>query len=340
MSDTSKVRVVRRDFLKGGAAWAATALLGLPSVATAEPPPEIEKLRIAQGPFICYAPQMLAAELLRLEGFTEVDYVPVPPDYTLTTIVGAKRVDLSMFGPTIAVAAIDAGWPVVMLAGIHVGCWELFARDELSSVRELQGKRIAVIGLGATDHLFIASMLAYVGVHPVKEVKWIPTRSLAENMRLFLAGEADAFLGFPPQPQEMRMRKAGRVLVSTTLDRPWSQYFCCMASMHREFVERYPVATKRTVRALLKASDLCANEPERAARYLVARGYERRYDVAFEVLKSLFYARWRESSPEDTLRFHALRLYEVGMIKSTPNKLIAEGSDWRFLDELKRELKA
>ena len=40
------------------------------------------------------------------------------------------------------------------------------------------------------------------------------------------------------------------------------------------------------------------------------------------------------------MRFYALRLHEVGMIKSTPNTIIAEGTDWRFVNELKRELKA
>jgi hypothetical protein len=50
--------------------------------------------------------------------------------------------------------------------------------------------------------------------------------------------------------------------------------------------------------------------------------------------------RWRESNPEDTLRFHALRLHEVGMIKSTPQRIVAQGTDWRFWNELKRELKA
>jgi NitT/TauT family transport system substrate-binding protein len=283
---------------------------------------------------------MLAEELLRLEGFTEVEYVPVPADNTYITMVGKGRVDLAIFGPTSAVAALDAGLPLVMLSGVHVGCWELFANERTAAVHDLKGKRIAVIGMGALDQLFIATMLAYVGVHPVKEVEWIQTRKLSESMRLFLEGEADAFLAFPPQPQEMRLKKAGRVLVNTTLDRPWSQYFCCMASMPREFVERNPVATKRALRALLKAADLCANEPERAARYLVAKGYETRYEVALEVLKSLPYNRWRESSPEDTLRFYALRLHEVGMIKTAPQKLLAQGTDWRFLNELKKELKA
>jgi hypothetical protein len=28
------------------------------------------------------------------------------------------------------------------------------------------------------------------------------------------------------------------------------------------------------------------------------------------------------------------------MLRSSPNALLAEGTDWRFVDELKRELKA
>jgi NitT/TauT family transport system substrate-binding protein len=94
------------------------------------------------------------------------------------------------------------------------------------------------------------------------------------------------------------------------------------------------------MRAILKATDLCAREPERAARYIVAKGYEPSYDVALEVLKSLSYTRWRTYDPEDSLRFYGLRLHEAGLIKSPPQKLIAQGTDWRFLNELRRELKA
>ena len=159
-------------------------------------------------------------------------------------------------------------------------------------------------------------------------------------MELFAQGEVDAFLGFPPEPQELRARKIGHVVVNSTMDRPWSQYFCCMVVGQREFVHDHPVATKRVVRALLKANDICAAEPERAAQQLVDRGFAERYDYALETLTALPYALWREFDPEDSLRFFALRLHEVGMIKSTPNALLAEGTDWRFLNELKRELKA
>ena len=61
--------------------------------------------------------------------------------------------------------------------------------------------------------------------------------------------------------------------------------------------------------------------------------------LALQSLQEIAYPLWREYDPEDTLRFFALRLHEVGMIKSTPQKLIAQGTDWRFLTELKKELK-
>ena len=50
--------------------------------------------------------------------------------------------------------------------------------------------------------------------------------------------------------------------------------------------------------------------------------------------------KWREYDAEDAIRFYALRLHEFGFIKSSPQKILAEGTDWRFLNELKRELKA
>ena len=69
------------------------------------------------------------------------------------------------------------------------------------------------------------------------------------------------------------------------------------------------------------------------------QGSTRRFDSALETLKTLPYDTWRDYDPEDTLRFYALRLHEVGMLKSTPQQIMAQGTDWRFLTELKKELK-
>jgi NitT/TauT family transport system substrate-binding protein len=99
------------------------------------------------------------------------------------------------------------------------------------------------------------------------------------------------------------------------------------------------VATKRALRAILKATDVCALEPDRAARALVDKGLVQNYDYAVQTMQEVPYDKWREYDPEDTVRFYALRLQEAGMIKSNPQKLIAQSTDWRFLTELKKELK-
>jgi NitT/TauT family transport system substrate-binding protein len=57
-------------------------------------------------------------------------------------------------------------------------------------------------------------------------------------------------------------------------------------------------------------------------------------------MKEIGYGRWRDYDPDDAVRFLALRLREAGMIKSTPNDIAAQGTDWRFFNELKRELKS
>ena len=138
---------------------------------------------------------------------------------------------------------------------------------------------------------------------------------------------------------ELRARQLGHVLINSTVDRPWSQYYCCMVYTHKAFVQQYPVATKRVLRAILKAADLCTSGPERAARFLVDKGYTQSYDAAFQTMKEIGYEKWREYDPEDTVRFYALRMQEAGMITSTPQKIIAQGTDWRFFTALKKELK-
>src|SRR4029450_5760267 len=115
--------------------------------------------------------------------------------------------------------------------------------------------------------------------------------------------------------------------------------FCCMVYANREFVRKHPMATKRVLRAILKANAICSLEPERVARFLVDAGYTRTYEYALETIKDIGYNRWREYEAEDTIRFYALRLQEAGMIKATPQKLIAQGTDWRFLNELKKGLR-
>ena len=97
---------------------------------------------------------------------------------------------------------------------------------------------------------------------------------------------------------------------------------------------------QRFLRAILKAADLCVTEPMRVAQRIVEGGFTARYDYALQALREIPYAKWREYDPEDAIRFYSLRLRESGFIKAPPNKILADGTDWRFLEELKREMKA
>jgi NitT/TauT family transport system substrate-binding protein len=106
-----------------------------------------------------------------------------------------------------------------------------------------------------------------------------------------------------------------------------------------EYVQRYPIATKRVLRSLLKTVDLCLTEPQTVAQRLIDGGFASSYDFAVQTLNDVRYDRWRDFDPEDSLRFYALRMQEVGLIKRNPNDIILAGSDWRFINELRRELK-
>jgi len=304
-----------------------------------EPPPEVTTVRLPQTANICLAPGYIAEELLRAEGFTEIRYVPSPHGFSTPELVGRGEIDYGFSFAASVVYQLDAGMPITALSGIHSGCYELFAHEPIRAIRDLKGRRVGINTLTSSGHLYVAIMAAHVGLDPHQDIDWIVPPS-GNAMALFAEGEVDAFIGFPPEPQELRAGNIGHVIVGTTTDKPWSQYLCCILYGNREAVREHPVATKRFVRAILKAADICATEPERAARSLVDGGFAKRYDYALQTLTEVPYEHWREFDPEDTMRFFALRLHEVGMIKSSPNALLAEGTDWRFLNELRRELKA
>jgi NitT/TauT family transport system substrate-binding protein len=305
--------------------------------AAADPPPETTTLRIGYSG-LCMSPQLVAEDLLRAEGFTDVQYRRDPFTGPLAwRALASGETQLTMAFSAPLMIQIERGDPIVMLAGIHVGCFELVGSERVRSVRDLKGKTVAVQALEGAPHILISLMVAYVGVDPKKDINWV-TLPNAEAKQQLAEGKIDALYATPPDAQELRARKVGRVVVNSNVERPWSQYFCCALAANREFVKQYPVATKRALRAILKASDICATEPERVVDLLVNKGYATQRSYALQGLKETSY-HWRRYDIEDTVRFWALRLHQAGMIKSTPQRMMAQGTDWRFLNELKRELK-
>jgi NitT/TauT family transport system substrate-binding protein len=355
----------RREFLTNTALAGAAGLGGFGTwgkTLAAEPPPapaaerqlETTTVRLAKElPDECAGPYFAAEDLLSAEGFTDISY----PEIHNTGVVEAAARGAVDFQTSLAFGslpkAIENGLPIVALAGIHIGCFELFAREGIRHIADLKGKSIGLTGTAPAALLTL--MAAWVGLDPSKDFRWVTEASIGDKtlashavtdpsttpLALFVEGKIDACLTGPGEDEEkLRARHAGHVIFNTTTDSPWSQYFCCMLVGNREYVRRYPVATKRVLRAILKAADLCASEPARVARQLVDRGFSDHYDSAFKTLTDIPYSAWRDYDPEDSVRFYALRLRDAGLIKSTPNKLIADGTDWSFLNEIKRELKA
>jgi NitT/TauT family transport system substrate-binding protein len=331
----------RRDLLLAGACAASTAILWSPvtrlSAEGPNPRPETTTIRLAKNPVICIAPQYVVSDLLNAEGFTNVVYVQSDAGVEQTKAVGKGDIDFTLHFSGPLLLQVDRGLSITILAGIHVGCFELFAKEGIRSVADLKGRTVGIQGLETSPHVFLSAMATLVGLDPAKDIEWV-TSGPVKPIELFAEGKIDAFLGFPPEPQRLRAQNIGRVIVNSAQDRPWSQYFCCMLASNREFVRKNPIATKLVVRAMLRATDLCVSEPTLVAQRMVDRGFTARKDYAVQTLADVPYNRWRDYDPEDTIRFYALRLREAGMLKSSPAKIVADGTDWRFLNEVRREL--
>jgi NitT/TauT family transport system substrate-binding protein len=336
MSSRNPEPWTRRKFLAGLTVAGAVGLVRMPAEVAAEPAPETRTIRIARVPALCVAPTYVAEELLRGEGFTDIRYIDAG-EVAAYDALAAGGVDFSAYNGAHAPLRLDAGDPVVVLAGLHPGCYQLFGTERVRAIRDLKGKSVAVPERPSSSaYLLLSSMAAYVGMNPQRDINWVMQQP-AESIKLLAEGRIDGFMAYPPLVQELQAKGIGHVVVDTGTDRPWSQYFCCMVAANQRFVRQHPVATKRALRAILKAADVCAIDAPRAAEFLVAKGYATR-DYALRSLNGVSY-KWRAYNPEDTVRFFALRLHEAGMIKSNPHKLLAQGTDWRFLNELKKELK-
>ena len=266
----------RRKFLGHTATLGVASLLGVHHGASAEPPPETTRIRLNKIRSICLAPVYVAEELLRAEGFTDVQYFGDGPTgiggLPAAQALGAGAVDFSMnFAAPLAVA-VDAGAPISILAGVHPGCFELFGSERIRTISDLKGKTIVSPGLNSAQHLFLASIAASIGLDAERDLDW-STQAPEEAMRLFAEGRIDGFLAFPPDAQALRAKHIGHVVLNSAIDRPWSQYYCCMAVANREFVQKNPIATKRALRAIIKASDICARDPDRGAKAYLDLGF-------------------------------------------------------------------
>jgi NitT/TauT family transport system substrate-binding protein len=291
----------------------------------------------------------MAKDFLHEEGFTDVQWVANAPG--TAGWISSRVADVGPGHPEAIVAAIDAGVPITTLAGLHTGCQELWAAPGIASVRDLRGKRIAVFQRNANDQffLFFSTLCAYVGIDPLTNVSFFEVGGDYRGLlTAYLEGRSDAFLAAADGAAVLKRepRNPGTKILDQTTDKPWSQYLCCLLIGNREWTRQNPVATKRFTRAVLRAADATAKDRPSAARAgvsasmrnLLAQRTVPDEDILMDTTAMVSYD-WREFDPEETLRFFALRLGDVKLIKSTPQQIIAQGSDVAFMRQLRSELK-
>ncbi len=345
MSSYATSKWSRRQIIKGLSASAAAGLLGLgPGRAVAEPPPETTTIRLIADPIlpvVCYAPQLVAEQFLRMEGFTDISYSKYDSTYTEASVLGSGDADMSAAFASDYLVAIDAGKPISIIGGVHVGCTELFAGDQVKTIRDLSGKRVLISAIGGPEYILLSTIAAQVGLNAQRDFEWVEDTDFTKWPDLLKSGEVDAIATFPPMSYELHDRKIGHVVLNTVSDDPWRHYFCCMLGARTAFVKNYPVATKRAIRAMLKANALCSQDPQTAAALIDRHGEEfGGQELIFRSLKDIPYDAWRNYDLEASLRFYALRLHEAGLVNRTPNELLKLASDFRMFEQLRLELKA
>jgi NitT/TauT family transport system substrate-binding protein len=194
----------RRDFLASASLAATAGLVGLGRPLADEGALETTAIRLIRSSGICVAPIYIAEELLRAEGFANIRYVAAPGGLATARLTARGEADFLINFAAPLLIPMDDGEPLTVIAGAHVGCFELFANDTVHRIADLKGKRVGVQAIGSSQHVFLASMATYVGLDPNRDINWV-TSSSPKPKELFVEGKIDAFLGFP-----LSLKKCGR----------------------------------------------------------------------------------------------------------------------------------
>jgi NitT/TauT family transport system substrate-binding protein len=132
----------RRNFLAGVSIAAAAGVFGGRASLADEGPPEVTTIRLPHDPSVCVVPAYVADELLRAEGFTEIPYVPTIHGISVGGMAARGEIDFGViFAPSI-VYHLETGERVTVVAGVHTGCYELFANEHIHRVTDLKGRAL------------------------------------------------------------------------------------------------------------------------------------------------------------------------------------------------------
>src|SRR5438445_13483862 len=133
--------ITRRDLLRSVAGTAGLRAWP-PGHASAEPPPETTRLALLQTASLCQAPQYVAEELLRGEGFTEVRYIKQDGQRAIADALASGEANINMHFSGPLILRLEAGAPITSLAGVHAGCCALFRTGRVRTGGVLNGEPV------------------------------------------------------------------------------------------------------------------------------------------------------------------------------------------------------
>src|SRR5207244_341392 len=116
----------RREFLTTAALAATGGVLGLrPESLAAEPPPETKRIRLIADNLCTAALMHVAQDFISREGFTDVQYLSPKGAGQDDKLLASGGVDIDSGFALRHIIRVEAGDPIVFLAGLHPGCYEL-----------------------------------------------------------------------------------------------------------------------------------------------------------------------------------------------------------------------
>jgi NitT/TauT family transport system substrate-binding protein len=348
----SNKQLTRREFMRlaalAGTGLAATSLLNAcapapaaiptppPATSTPLPPPETTAIRLAIG--ACDLPMVAAERYLRDEGFTDVQF---SDSAALAALMGGKADLGAALMPALA-TAVDAGRPVVGLGGLHPGCAQIWAPQNVATLKDLPGRTVVVRSKTPADFIyaFLAISLKNTGVDP-GSVNFV-VQSDADLTKLFLDGKNDALLLLATDAVAFQTNTAnkGHIVMDQAMDAPWSQEDCCVLATTTEWVKANPSATKRALRAIYRAADAIPADRADAAKLATDKGlFGGAQNVALvRSASNMVRYDWRKYDVAESMRFHAKLLNEVGLLKMTADESATKATDLRIWRQLQSEI--
>lgn len=235
---------------------------------------QIKKVKLGYSGGACEAFLFAAYEkgFLKEEGLdaelVKVDFETLKESLTTGKIQASSGMVMKFVKPA------EQGVDLVFTSGIHTGCIQLLvpSNSSIKTVNDLKGKIIGNNGMGDGPMIFVTRALQKAGLNYKDDVQWraYPAPELAGALE---RGEVDAITLSDPIAQMVVDSGKARKLLNTTVDQPYHDEYCCMATISGKYFKDDPAGAAAITRALMKGAKWVSENPDEAAKLIVEKKY-------------------------------------------------------------------